>query len=147
MPGLDLLQSYPIAFSPGSLNGVLRARIPYKSSVKRKQFFFPGGKIEVSIAVPGSLNTRLGQRIRSGSGKIVYYAKEEDARAFLKNPARVRYSQTSSTISVTAVLEPPQYWKSILRCTFQREDRHKRQNRYGELVDVNGWVEATVREA
>jgi DUF4097 and DUF4098 domain-containing protein YvlB len=125
---------------------------PYVEREEKQFNFFPGGKIEVSIAVPGSLKILGWDKgsVRVEAEKIVYYAKEEDARAFLKkSPLRVRYSQTSSTISVTAIPELPAILEVNLTVYVPKEktDINAKIDKGEFSIDsVNGWVEATVRE-
>ena len=125
---------------------------PYVEREERQFNFFPGGKVEISIGVPGSLKI-VGWKKGSVSveaEKIMYYATEEDAKAFLKkSPLRVRWNQTSSTISITTAPDTPAILEVNLTVYVPeaKTDINAKINK-GEfsIEGINGWVEATVRE-
>jgi DUF4097 and DUF4098 domain-containing protein YvlB len=128
---------------------------PESTYVEReeKQFdFFPGGKIEVFAAVPGSVKIVGWEKgsIRVEAEKIIYYETPEKAKAFLqKSPIRIRHNQTSATIRAIAAPEPP----AILEVNYTvylpgaKTDIRVNVDKGDFSIDgVNGWVEATVKE-
>jgi DUF4097 and DUF4098 domain-containing protein YvlB len=75
-----------------------------------KQFaFYPGGKIEIIAAAPGSVViTGWDQSmVRVEMEKIYYYVSAEEAQALAKRyPARVTYTSTSARILTAGELRP-----------------------------------------
>ncbi len=125
---------------------------PYVEREEKAFNFFPGGKVEISIGVPGSLKIVGWQKgsIRVEAEKIIYYANEETAKEFLKkSPLRVRHTQTSSTIQVTATPDPPAILEVNLTVYVPKDktDITAKIDKGEFFIEhVNGWVEATVRE-
>ncbi len=125
---------------------------PYVDREEKEFNFFPGGKIDISIGVPGSLKVVGWKKgsIRVEAEKIIYYEAEEKAKAFLtKSPLRVRWGQTSATIQTTKVPDPPAILEINLTVYVPGEKTDVKANiGKGEffIEGINGWVEATVKE-
>jgi hypothetical protein len=125
---------------------------PYVDREERQFNFFPGGKVEIYVNIPGSLKI-VGWKKGSVSveaEKIIYYETAEKAKAFLKkSPLRVRHTDTNATIQTVGVPEPPAIMEINLTIYLpgDRTDINAKITR-GELSisSVNGWVEVTVGE-
>jgi DUF4097 and DUF4098 domain-containing protein YvlB len=123
---------------------------PYVEHEERQFNFFPGGKIEIYINVPGSLKI-VGWKKGSVSieaEKILYYETQEKAKQFLKkSPIRVRYNDTNATIQTTGIPEPPAIMETNLTVYLpgDRTDINARLDRGEFSIDsVNGWVEVAI---
>jgi DUF4097 and DUF4098 domain-containing protein YvlB len=125
---------------------------PYVEREEKQFNFFPGGKIEILMGVPGSVKI-VGWKqgsVRVEAEKIIYYATEEVAKAFLKkSPLRVRHSQTDVTIRAMTTPELPAIMevnytvyipseKTDIKATIDKGDF--------SIEGINGWIEATVKE-
>ncbi|MBN1571054.1 MAG: hypothetical protein JXA73_24675 [Acidobacteria bacterium] len=125
---------------------------PYVDREEKEFNFFPGGKAEISIGVPGSLKIVGWKKgsVRVEAERIIYYETEEKAKAFLtKSPLRVRHSQTSVTIQTTKIPDPPAILEINLTVYVPGEKMDiKAKMDTGDLSieGINGWVEATVKE-
>jgi DUF4097 and DUF4098 domain-containing protein YvlB len=120
---------------------------------QEKEFkFYPGGKVGISLEVPGSLKI-IGWKkgsIRMEAEKIVHYMSEDAAKAFLKiPPVRVRYTDTSATIQVSGSPEPPGILETNLTIYVPSEKTDLTiQLNHGDLFmdTINGWIEATIAD-
>lgn len=128
------------------------AKTPYVERQEKEFKFYPGGKLSISISVPGSLKI-IGWKkgiIRMEAEKIVYYASNEDAKAVLQNaPIRVRHNQTSATIQTSGPPNPPAAMEINLTVYVpgDKTDLAIQVDRGDFSIDtVNGWIEATIRE-
>ena len=124
----------------------------YVEREEREFSFFPGGKVEVFLGVPGSLKIVGWKKgsIRVEAEKILYYETEEKAKAFLKkSPVRIRHNETTAAIRALGTPEPPAVLEINLTVYVpgEKTDINAKIDR-GELsIDsVNGWVEVTVNE-
>ena len=119
---------------------------------EREYRFYPGGKVGISIEVPGSLKI-IGWN--KGSARMeaeikLFSTADEKARAVLeKSPVSVRYTETASTIHVT---ETPDL-KGLLEVNLvvyvpgAKTDIVAQIQKGDFAIDaVNGWVEASVAE-
>jgi DUF4097 and DUF4098 domain-containing protein YvlB len=125
---------------------------PYVEREEREFNFFPGGKVEISIGVPGSLKIVGWKKgsVRVEVEKIIYYETPEKAKAFLqKSPVRIRHTQTATSIRAMGAPEPPAILEINLTVYLpgEKTDINAKMDR-GEfsISSVNGWVEATVKE-
>lgn len=124
----------------------------YVEREEREFSFFPGGKVEVLIGVPGSLKIVGWKKgaIRVEVEKIVYYETEEKARAFLKeSPVRIRHNETTTAIRALGNPEPPAILEINLTVYVpgEKTDINAKIDRGELLIDsVNGWVEVTANE-
>jgi DUF4097 and DUF4098 domain-containing protein YvlB len=126
------------------------AAVPKSPYVERqeKQFkFYPGGKVGISMEVPGSLKI-IGWKkgvLRMEAEKIVYYDTAEKAKAFLeKSPIRVKYNQTSATISTPKSTGQDENIEMNITVYVPGDKTDIKAMVYkGDLSidDVNGWVE------
>lgn len=97
---------------PGGQTGAQKSadvRAPI-TEISEKQFaFFPGGKLEISAAAPGSC-TIVGwaqAAVRVEMEKVFYYVSAEEARALAKRfPARITYTQTTARVSTAGTDRP-----------------------------------------
>lgn len=127
-------------------------QIPYVEREEREFNFFPGGKTEIFMGVPGSVKVVGWKKgsVRVEAEKILYYADEEKAKAFLKkSPVRVRHSETSTVIRAAGVPEPPALLEVNLTVYLpgEKTDITAKLDR-GEfsVSSVNGWIEITLGE-
>jgi DUF4097 and DUF4098 domain-containing protein YvlB len=125
---------------------------PYVEREEREFNFFPGGKAEISIGVPGSLRIVGWKKgsVRVEAEKIVYYEDVEKAKAFLKkSPVRIRHSETVASIRTMGIPEPPAVLEVNLTVYLpgEKTDIVAKMDR-GEfsISSVNGWVEITMGE-
>jgi len=126
----------------------------YANTYEREYKFYPGGKIGISLEVPGSLKIIGWDRglVRVDADIKVYSLTEEKARALLeKSPIRVRYNDTATT-STIQVSESPEL-KGLLEVnmTIHVPGAHMdlaAQLKKGDFTinTVNGWVEASIAE-
>jgi DUF4097 and DUF4098 domain-containing protein YvlB len=124
----------------------------YVDNQEKEYNFYPGGKMGISMAAPGSLKITGWNRgsVRMEAEIKVYSLTEEKARALLeKSPVRVRYNNSSSTIQIT---EAPEL-KGLLEINLTihvpaaRTDLTVQMKKGDFVIDnVNGWVEATLVE-
>lgn len=127
-------------------------RSPYVEREEREFNFFPGGKVEIFIGVPGSLKIVGWKKgsVRIEAEKILYYATEEKAKAFLKkSPVRIRHNETTTAIRAVGNPEPPGILEINLTLYLPGEKTDiKAQMDRGEfsIDSVNGWVETTIGE-
>jgi len=125
---------------------------PYVERYEKQINFFPGGKLQVSAAVPGNVKiVGWGKgSIRVEAERIVYYLPPEDAKALLqKFPIRVRYTPTTATVQTTGSAPPPATMECNLTVYVPGEKTDlKVQVSRGDLSleSVNGWVEASIQE-
>lgn len=131
------------------------ARASQSPTVEREERefnFYPGGKVEVTLAVPGSLRIVGWKRasVRVEAEKILYYETEEAAKAFLKkSPIRIRHSDTVTAIRAAGNPEPPGMLEVNLTVYVpgEKTDVNVKMDRGEFSIDsVNGWVEITLQE-
>lgn len=125
------------------------AQIPYVEREQRSFNFYPGGKLSISSAVPGSLKIigwKMGS-VRIDAETIVYSLPPEEAKSLLKkHPLRVRWNQTSASVLVQeaparmevnlTVYVPGD--KTDLIAKIPRGDI--------SIESVNGWIETSTGE-
>jgi hypothetical protein len=128
------------------------AKAPVVERQEREFKFYPGGKIGVTIGVPGSLKI-IGWKkgsFRMEAEKIVYYLPAEEAAELLKkSPIRLRHTETSITIQAPVTVPPPANMEINITLYVPRDRTDckigiDRGDFYIEFV--NGWVEATMKE-
>jgi DUF4097 and DUF4098 domain-containing protein YvlB len=125
---------------------------PFVENTEKQFNFFPGGKLQVSMDVPGSLKIIGWQKssIRIEVERIVHYLSQENAKALLqKSPIRVRYTPTSAVIQTTGSPEPPGTMEVNLTLYIpgDKTDIALRMDRGDFFIDsVNGWIEASIGE-
>jgi len=131
---------------------------PYVERSQRQFRFYPGGKVELTLGVPGDVKVVGWQRpeICVDIEKIVYRMAAEEARALASRfPVQVKYTQTEATIRIPIVKKkkdappfPPGLEINLtVRVPRQRTDM-KIQTVKGDLglEDISGWMEATLME-
>lgn len=125
---------------------------PYVEREEREFNFFPGGKAEIFIGVPGSLKIVGWKKgsVRVEAEKIIYYETPEKAKAFLqKSPVRIRHNETTTSIRAAGTPELPALLEINLTVYLPSEktDVNAKMDR-GEfsISSINGWVEATIKE-
>jgi DUF4097 and DUF4098 domain-containing protein YvlB len=143
----------PALFSREPLKtSVAAPESPYVEREERQFNFFPGGKVEVLLEIPGSLKIMGWDKgsVRVEAEKIIYYETEEKAKEFLKkSPLRIRWNQTSATIQITRIPEPPAILEVNLKVYVpgEKTDINARIDKGEFSIDgINGWVETTVKE-
>jgi len=124
------------------------AKTPYIEREERQISFYPGGKLEVTAGVPGSLKIIGWQKasVRLEAEKIVYYLEPEEAKAVLKkNPVRFRWNQTSSSIRTSGSAEVTMEINLTLYVPGDRTDVNAKtlQGDFS-VAGVNGWVEVSI---
>jgi len=147
-----LLAVFPALYAQETAAPGLESPQAYTDKMEREYRFYPGGKIGISLEVPGSLKIIGWER---GSVLVeaeikVHSLAEEKARALLeKSPVRVRYTETASTIQVTETLD----LKGLLEVNLTMRVPGARtditaQVKKGDFTigTVNGWVEVTLLE-
>ncbi len=123
--------------------------VPYIEREEKEFSFYPGGKLEIAAGIPGNIRITGWQRgsVRMEAEKIVYYRASEEVKALLQDcPIKVRYTQTSATVSIPASVQPGAALefnidfrvpgeKTDLTIVMARGDF--------SIASVNGWVEVT----
>jgi hypothetical protein len=131
---------------------------PFIERSQRQFRFYPGGKVELTLGVPGDVKVVGWQRpeITVDIEKLVYRMGEEEARALASSfPVQVKYTQTEATIRIpigkekkdTPAFPPGLEINLTVRVPRQRTDM-RLQTVKGDLSfeDINGWLEATLTE-
>jgi DUF4097 and DUF4098 domain-containing protein YvlB len=124
-----------------------QAKTPYVEKEEREIKFYPGGKLEVTAGVPGALKIIGWQKaaIRMEAEKIVYYQEPEEAKAALKkNPVRLRYNQTSSSIRTGAAEVAMEINLTLYVPGDRLEVTAKMVQGDFSVSGVNGWVEVSI---
>jgi DUF4097 and DUF4098 domain-containing protein YvlB len=128
------------------------SQTPYVEREEREFNFFPGGKAEIFIGVPGSLKIVGWKKgsVRVEAEKIIYYETPEKAKAFLqKSPVRIRHTETTTTIRAAGTPELPALLEVNLTVYLpgEKTDINAKMDR-GEfsISSINGWVEVTIKE-
>jgi DUF4097 and DUF4098 domain-containing protein YvlB len=126
--------------------------IPFVEREEKQFNFLPGGKLEITAGLPGSIRI-LGWRqstVRLEAEKIVYYQPPEKARELLsKNPIRVRYTQTHASVQcpIPSQIDAVMEFNLTLRVPGDKTDVKVAMGRGDFTIEsVNGWVEVTVAE-
>lgn len=128
------------------------AETPYVERSQRQFSFYPGGKLEITAGVPGTIKIIGWQRasVLVESERIIRGMDEVQAKELaLQFPLRMRWTQTEGTIRtsgpapVTASIEN----NLTIHVPKDRTDM-KIQILKGNLAigAINGWIEATLEE-
>jgi DUF4097 and DUF4098 domain-containing protein YvlB len=139
----------PDSHSQESNNPAPCPETPYVEREEKQFNFFPGGKIDVTAGAVGDVRI-VGWHKGSVAEKIVYYLPPEEAKKIIQqNPIKVRWRQTSASISSSA-LPASDAMMEVNLTIYVPQDKTdvKTQMRYGNFsVDtVNGWIETTIME-
>lgn len=122
-------------------------RVRYVEEEIKDFSFFPGGKIGIEAAAPGSV-TVIGWRkgsVHIEAEKIVYGLEPQKAKALLQKSLRVRWNQTAATIRTTAFPAADVEVNLTVYVPEDRTDIACRMTRGDFVIEsVNGWVETTV---
>ena len=149
---LAFLLTHPLIAQESSGQAERASQSPTVEREEREFNFYPGGKVEVTLAVPGSLKIVGWKRgsVRVEAEKILYYETEEAAKAFLKkSPVRIRHSDTVTAIRAAGNPEPPGMLEVNLTVYVpgEKTDVNVKMDRGEFSIDsVNGWVEITLQE-
>ena len=132
-----------------------KGSIPQNPAVvnTEKEFaFYPGGKIEISAAAPGSVTVSGWDKasVRVEMEKIFYYVSAGQAQELEKRYAtRVTYTPASAKISTTGPAKPDGTMEVNVRIFVPRErtDLNIKMIK-GDLsvFSLSGWVEASLEE-
>ena len=124
----------------------------YTDNQEKEFRFYPGGKIGISLDVPGNLKVIGWNRgsVRMEAEIMVYSMEEEKARAFLeKSPVRVRYTETASTIQVVETPELKGFLEVNLTVYVPaaKTDLAMKVKKGDFIVEkVSGWLETNISE-
>ena len=125
---------------------------PYVETSEKQFAFYPGGKLEISAAAPGSCRITGWDSavVRVEMEKIFYYATAEQAQSLAKlYPARISYTQTLAKISTTGSKKPVGNMEINIQVLVPRErtDFNIKMIK-GDLAvaSFSGSVEATIEE-
>ncbi len=135
-----------------SKNPASSPEAPYVEREEKQFNFFPGGRIEISAGAAGSVRIVGWEKgsVRMEAEKIVYYLPPEEAKEIIKqNPIKVRYRQTTASVSTSALSAPDATMEVNLTLYVPKEKTDiKAQVRNGNfsVEAVNGWIEATLLE-
>jgi DUF4097 and DUF4098 domain-containing protein YvlB len=125
-------------------------KAPYVEREEKQFNFYPGGKIAISVEVPGSLKIVGWKKgsVRMEAENIVYYDTEEKAKELLKkSPIRVRHTQTSVTISTSKPTVPDEVMEMNLTVFVPGDRTDIKAALYRgdcSVESVNGWVEISI---
>ncbi len=127
------------------------AQSPYTEKSEKEFAFYPGGKIEIAAAAPGSFAIAGWDKsmVRVEIEKIFYYLSADEARALAgRFPVRVTYTATTARIS-TAAAQPAAAMENNVR-VFVPRDRTDLGIKMSKgdlaLTSVRGSVEAALAE-
>jgi len=124
---------------------------PYVERSHKEFKFYPGGKVEIYAGVPGSLEIQGWDRamVEVESETVVYYLPADQARALvLKYPLRVRYGQTSATITTSG---PPKSAVGVETNLKLRVPKDRTDIKMGilqgdlKMSRITGWIEADLQ--
>ncbi len=127
-------------------------KTPYVVHEEKQFTFYPGGKLEIAAALPGSIRIIGWEKasIRMESEKIIYYVDQEPAKALIEQfPIRIRFTQTSATIGIPGPSKPDATMEINLTLFVPRDKTDisvKMIQGDFAVGSINGWVEATVGE-
>ena len=153
LPAILLLAYFPVLRAQEISDSSPGPPPVYTDNHVREYRFYPGGKIGISIDVPGNLKIigwNRGSIRMEAEIKVHSPADEEKARNLLeKSPVRVRYTEATSTIQVA---EAPEL-KGLLEVNMvvyapgSRTDLVVQIKKGDFTIEaVSGWVEANVGE-
>jgi len=125
---------------------------PYIERGQRQFNFYPGGKLEITLGVPGSLKIIGWKRgaVLVEIERIIRGLTEDQAKVLATQfPLQLRWTQTTGTIRTAG--PPPSMADTEINLTiYVPKDRTdlKTQVLKGNLAvgAVNGWIEATLQE-
>ena len=127
------------------------AKTPYTEKSDKEFAFYPGGKLEIAAAAPGSFVIIGWEKsmVRVEMEKIFYYLSPDEARALAKSlPIRVTYTATTARISTTSA-QPGATMENNIKVFVPRgrTDLGIKINK-GDLSisSLSGSVEATLEE-
>jgi hypothetical protein len=127
-----------------------RPNPPYVERNQRQISFYPGGKIEITAGIPGSIEVQGWDRptVTIESERIVYYLPQDQAKALAdKYPLRVRHGQTSVTITTEGPPKSPVSMETNLKLFVPKAKTDLKIAIFkGDLAvsRINGWVEANM---
>ncbi len=128
------------------------SKSPYVEKSEQEFAFYPGGRVEISAAAPGSFRIAGWQKafVRVEMEKIFYYLSPDQAKALAKlYPAKVTKTQTSVKISTAGSPKPGVNMEVNVQVfvPWERTDLKIKMIK-GDLsvAMLNGWVEATIEE-
>lgn len=127
------------------------AKTPYTERSEKEFAFYPGGKLEIAAAAPGSFTIAGWDKslVRVEMEKIFYYLAPDEARALAQRfPIRVTYTATSARIS-TAGAQPGATMENNIK-VFVPKDRTDLGIKINKgdlsISSLRGSVEATLEE-
>ncbi len=125
---------------------------PYIETSRREVGFYPGGKVELTLALPGDVRISGWDRpvVTVEMEKIIYRLPEDRARALASQyPLQIRHTQTVVTVRIIPPAKTPADIEVNLtiRVPKQRTDVNLAMIK-GDLAlkEISGWVEATLTE-
>jgi DUF4097 and DUF4098 domain-containing protein YvlB len=125
---------------------------PYVEKSEQEFAFYPGGKLEISAAAPGSFKVSGWQKasVRVEMEKIFFYVTAEQAQEFAKRfPIHVTHTPTSARISTAGSQQPGAVMEVNVQVYVPRErtDLNIKMVK-GDLAvtSLNGSMEATIGE-
>ena len=127
------------------------SQAPYTERIQKEFKFYPGGRIEITNGLPGSLKVVGWQRasVVLEAEKVFYHMTPEDAKQLSKQISiQVRYAEISASIRTSG---PQQQANVEINTTVyvpkDKTDLKIRLDHGDFSIDsVNGWVEATLQE-
>jgi DUF4097 and DUF4098 domain-containing protein YvlB len=125
-------------------------KVPYVEREEKQFNFYPGGKVSISVQIPGSLRVIGWDKgsVRMEVQKVVYYEAEENARELLKDlPIRVRHNQTSVTISTAKPTVADEVLEMNLTVYVPAPKTDIKTLVYHgdcSFESINGWIEASI---
>lgn len=128
------------------------ARSPVVEKSEKQFAFYPGGKVEISAAAPGSFTVAGWDRaeVRVETERIFYYLSPEEAQALAKRfPARITYTATTARISTTGTARPGATMETNFRVFVPKERTDlsiKMVKGDLSLSAMRGSVEANIEE-
>jgi DUF4097 and DUF4098 domain-containing protein YvlB len=128
------------------------AKTPYTEKSEKEFAFYPGGKIVIAAAAPGSFTIAGWDKasVRVEMEKIFYYLSSEEAQALAKRyPIRVTYTATTARISTGGAAQPGATMENNVQIFVPRDRTDlgiKMVKGDLSIASLRGSVEATLQE-
>jgi DUF4097 and DUF4098 domain-containing protein YvlB len=142
----------PDIYSQESNNPAPCPETPYVEREEKQFNFFPGGKIEISAGAVGDVRIVGWHKgsVLVEAEKIVYYLPPGEAKKIIQqNPIKVRWRQTSASISTAALPASDTIMEVNLTIYVPQEKTDVKTTVYHgnfSVDTVNGWIETTIIE-
>jgi len=150
--GLSILIGFLLAYLMQQPAVQQPAPPPYVERMQRQFSFYPGGKLEISAAVPGNIKVIGWQRpsVMVEWEKIIFNLTEDQAKILSDQyPVHVRWTQTAATILTSGPPRSPSTMEvnvTVYVPKIRTDVNVKMLQGDFAIGVINGWMEATLTE-